>query len=109
MNDKSIKVSGGTQYITTPDDHIFPLNIKSRLPYMNIRLYTDDECNTLYMLSLHQMMNGIQPSLTTLLMMMMLIIKIGMIQFQTSLLDTMNHYLTVLEYTNTDISSMVLI
>ena len=29
VNDKSIKVSGGTQYITTPEDHAFPLNIKS--------------------------------------------------------------------------------
>ena len=47
VNDKSIKVSGGTQCITTPDDHAFPLNIKSGLPYMNIRPYTDDEWNTL--------------------------------------------------------------
>ena len=55
------------------------------------------------------MMNGTQPSLTTVLMTMMLTMMIGMIQFQTSLLDTMSHYLTVLENTNTEILSMVLI
>ena len=48
VNDKSIKVSGGTQCITAPDDYAFPLNIKSGLPYMNIRQYTDDEWNILY-------------------------------------------------------------
>ena len=47
VNNKSIKVSGGTKYITTPDDHVFPLNIKSGLSYMNICLYTDDEWDTL--------------------------------------------------------------
>ena len=46
-NDKSIKVSGGIQCITTPDDHTFPLNIKSGFPYMNFRLCTDDEWNTI--------------------------------------------------------------
>ena len=46
-NDKSIKVSGDTQYITIPDDHAFPLNIKSVLPYMDIRPYTNDEQNNL--------------------------------------------------------------
>ena len=43
VNDKSIKESGETKYITTPDDHSFPLNIKSGWPYMNIHTYTDDE------------------------------------------------------------------
>ena len=36
VNDKSIKVLRGAQYITTSDDNSFPLNIKSGLPYMNI-------------------------------------------------------------------------
>ena len=43
VNDRSIKVSGETQCITTPDSHTFPLNIKSGLPYINICPYTDDE------------------------------------------------------------------
>ena len=47
VNDKSMKVSDVTQYIAVPDDHTFSLNIKSRLPYMNICPYTDDEWKTL--------------------------------------------------------------
>ena len=47
VNAKSIKVSGGTQLITTPDDHAFPLNMKSVLPCMNTRPYTDDEWKSL--------------------------------------------------------------
>ena len=47
VSDKFIKVVGRKQYITTPDDHAFLLNIKSGLPYMNIRPYTDDEWSTL--------------------------------------------------------------
>ena len=43
INDKSIKVPGGTQYITTPDDHASLFNIKSGLPYVSIPPYTDDE------------------------------------------------------------------
>ena len=55
------------------------------------------------------MMNRTQLSLTTLLMTMILTMMIGMIQFQTSLLDIMNNYLAVLGNTGIDISSMVLI
>ena len=47
VNDKSIKVSSGTQWTTTHDNHDFPLNFKPELPYMNVRPYTDDELNTL--------------------------------------------------------------
>ena len=47
VNDKSIKVLGRTQCITTPDNHTPPLNIKSELPYMNIRPYIDDEWDTI--------------------------------------------------------------
>ena len=47
VNSKSIKVSGGKQWIATPDEHTFPLNIKSGFPYMNIYAYTDDEWNKL--------------------------------------------------------------
>ena len=47
VHDKSVKISGGAQYIITPDDHTFPLNIKSGLPYTNIHPYADDEWKTL--------------------------------------------------------------
>ena len=47
VNDKYIKVSGGTQCITTHDDHAFPLNIKSGLPYINNFPYTDIEWSTI--------------------------------------------------------------
>ena len=42
VNDKSIKVSGETQWFTTPDNHAFPLDIKLGLPYMNICPHTED-------------------------------------------------------------------
>ena len=47
INDKFIKVLGGIQCITTHNEHIFPINIKSRLPYMNIFPYTGNEWNIL--------------------------------------------------------------
>ena len=47
VNDKSIKVSGETQCITTSDDYTFALNIKPGLPYIHIRPYTDNEWKTL--------------------------------------------------------------
>ena len=47
VNDKSMKVRGGQQRITTPDGFCIPLNIKKGLPYMTLRPYTDDEWNNL--------------------------------------------------------------
>ena len=47
VNKKSIKLLGGTQYITTPDDYASTLNVKLRLPYTNIFPYNNDEWNTL--------------------------------------------------------------
>ena len=47
MNDKSIKVSGGLQRIATQDGYFIPLNIKSGLPYMTMRAYTDDKWDNL--------------------------------------------------------------
>ena len=47
VNDKSMKVKGGQQRITTPDGFCIPLNIKKGLPYMTLRPYTDDEWNDL--------------------------------------------------------------
>ncbi len=47
VNDKSMKVSGGLQRILTQDGYYIPLNIKSGLPYMTMRPYTDDEWDNL--------------------------------------------------------------
>jgi len=47
VNDKSLKVQGGLQRIKTVDGYIFPLNIKSGLPYLNLRPPDDDELETL--------------------------------------------------------------
>ena len=46
VDDRSSKV-GGTQTITTPEGYVIPLDIKSGLPYMSLRPYTDDEWDTL--------------------------------------------------------------
>ena len=46
VHDKSVKV-GGQQCITTNDGYVIPLNIKSGLPYMPMRPYTDSEWDTL--------------------------------------------------------------
>ena len=47
VNDKSIKVKGGRQIITTNDGYIHPLDIKDGLPYIKIRPFTDDEWDNL--------------------------------------------------------------
>ena len=47
VNDKSIKVPGGFQRIRTLEGYIMPLNIRSGLPYLPMRPYTDDEWETL--------------------------------------------------------------
>ena len=36
VNDKSMKVKGGRQCITTPDGYCIPLNIKAGLPYITM-------------------------------------------------------------------------
>ena len=43
VNDKSVKVEGGTQRILTLDGYILPLDIKNGLPYLRMRPYTDKE------------------------------------------------------------------
>ena len=78
LNNRFIKVSGGTQYITTPDDYAFPLNIVAGLSYIDIRPYTDDEWKHYHVSSLHQMMDSTPPFLTTVLMMMILTMMNGM-------------------------------
>ncbi len=47
VNDKSIKVPGGCQCITTLDGYSIPLNIRAGLPYLPIRPYTDDDWQAL--------------------------------------------------------------
>ena len=47
VNDKSMKVPGGLQHIATQDGYFIPLNIKSGLPYMTMRPYTDNEWDNL--------------------------------------------------------------
>ena len=47
VDEKSLLVPGGKQCITTPDGYCIPLNIKSGLPYMSMRPYTDSEWNSL--------------------------------------------------------------
>ena len=46
VHDKSIKV-GEKQHIETLDGYVIPLNIRSGLPYMTIRPYTDTEWDSL--------------------------------------------------------------
>ena len=43
VNDKSIKVEGGLQRITTNDGYVHPINICDGLPYVQLRPYTDKE------------------------------------------------------------------
>ena len=47
VNDRSIKVQGGLQRITTLDGYVFPLNIVNGLPYVTMRPYTDSEWDSL--------------------------------------------------------------
>ena len=43
VNDKSVKVKGGLQRIKTNDGYVIPINIRSGLPYIKMRPYTDQE------------------------------------------------------------------
>jgi hypothetical protein len=47
VNDKSIKIAGGCQHISTKDGYIHPINIRDGLPYVDMRPYTDHEWDTL--------------------------------------------------------------
>ena len=47
INDKSMKVNGWLQHITTQEIFAIPLDIISGLPYVNLRPYTDKEWNIL--------------------------------------------------------------
>ena len=47
VNDKSVKVPGGLQRITTIDGYVHPLDISNGLAYIPIRPYTDKEWDSL--------------------------------------------------------------
>jgi hypothetical protein len=47
VNVRSMKVKGGLQCIQTVDGYCTPINIKSGLPYITMRPYTDTEWDTL--------------------------------------------------------------
>ena len=47
VNDKSMKVKGGLQRITTQEGFAIPIDIISGLSYVNLRPYTDKEWKTL--------------------------------------------------------------
>ena len=47
VNDKSKKVKGGLQRIQTIDGYIHPINIVNGLAYTRLRLFTDEEWDTL--------------------------------------------------------------
>jgi len=47
VNDRSIKIEGGKQRLTTPDGYVIPIDIRRGLPYIKMRPFTDDEFDTL--------------------------------------------------------------
>ena len=47
VNDRSIKIEGGRQRLTTPDGYVIPIDIKRGLPYIKMRPFTDEEFDEL--------------------------------------------------------------
>jgi hypothetical protein len=43
VNDRSIKIDGGRQRLTTPDGYVIPIDIRRGLPYITMRPFTDKE------------------------------------------------------------------
>jgi hypothetical protein len=43
VNDCSIKIEGGRQWLTTPDGYIIPIDVRHGLPYITMRPFTDEE------------------------------------------------------------------
>jgi hypothetical protein len=43
VNDRSIKIDGGRQQLTTPDGYVIPIDVKRGLPYITMRPFTDEE------------------------------------------------------------------
>jgi hypothetical protein len=47
VNDHSIKIDGGRQRLTTPDGYVIPIDVRSGLPYIMMRPFTDEELEEL--------------------------------------------------------------
>jgi hypothetical protein len=47
VNDRSIKIDGGRQRLTTPDRYVIPIDVKRGLPYITMRPFTDEEFDEL--------------------------------------------------------------
>jgi hypothetical protein len=43
VNDRSIKIDGGRQQLTTPDGYVIPIDVRRGLPYITMRPFTDEE------------------------------------------------------------------
>jgi hypothetical protein len=43
VNDRSIKIEGGRQQLTTPDGYVIPIDVRHGLPYITMRPITDKE------------------------------------------------------------------
>ena len=43
VNDRSIKIEGGRQRLTTPDGYVIPIDVRRGLPYIKMRPFTDEE------------------------------------------------------------------
>jgi hypothetical protein len=43
INNHSIKIEGGTQWLTTPDSYVIPIDVRHGLPYIMMRPFTDKE------------------------------------------------------------------
>jgi hypothetical protein len=43
VNDRSIKIEGGRQRLTTPDGYTVPIDVRRGLPYIMMQPFTDKE------------------------------------------------------------------
>jgi hypothetical protein len=43
VNDRSIKIDGSRQRLTTPDGYVIPIDVRRGLPYITMRPFTDEE------------------------------------------------------------------
>jgi hypothetical protein len=43
INDRSIKIDGGRQQLTTPDGYVIPIDLRRGLPYITMCPFTDEE------------------------------------------------------------------
>jgi hypothetical protein len=47
VNDRSIKIDGGRQRLTTPDGYVIPIDVRCGLPYIMMHPFTDEEFEAL--------------------------------------------------------------